>query len=81
MGEDIGELKMYHMPIKSWVQHVHMPHWHNADVKMHNMFRDERFWAIFAIIVIMALLITLAIVAGQGAGTSPDFTPIYPYYP
>ena len=48
---------------------------------MHNMLRDERFWAIFAIVVIMALLITLAIVAGKGSGVGPEYTPIYPYYP
>ncbi len=72
---------MYRIPLKSWVQHVHMPNRHNMAVKMQTLFRDERFWAIFAIVVIMALLITLAIVAGRGTGTSPDFTPIYPYYP
>ncbi len=72
---------MYHIPLKSWVHHTHMPHRHNMAVKMQSLFHDERFWAIFAITVIMALLITLAIVAGKGTGASPDFTPIYPYYP
>ncbi len=72
---------MYHIPLKSWMHHTHMPHEHHMGAKMHSLFRDERFWAIFAIVVIMALLITLAIVAGKGTGASPDFTPIYPYYP
>ena len=72
---------MYHIPLKSWMHHAHMPHRHNMSVKMLSLFRDERFWAVFAIVVIMALLIMLAIVAGRGAGASPDFTPIYPYYP
>ena len=72
---------MYHIPLKSRVHHTHMPHRHNMAVKMQSFFRDERFWAIFAIVAIMALLITLAIVAGKGTGASPDFTPIYPYYP
>ena len=72
---------MYHIPLKSWMHHTHMPHRHSMAVKMHTLFRDERFWAIFAIVAIMALLITLAIVAGRGTGASPDFTPIYPYYP
>ena len=72
---------MYHIPLKSWMHHTHMPHRHSMSVKMLSLFRDERFWAVFAIVVIMALLITLAIVAGKGTGASPDFTPIYPYYP
>jgi hypothetical protein len=72
---------MYHIPLKSWMHHTHTPHRHNMGAKMQSLFRDERFWAIFAIVVIMALLITLAIVAGKGTGASPDFTPIYPYYP
>ena len=72
---------MYHVPIKSWAHHMHMPHMHNIGVNMHKMARDERFWAILAIVIIMALLITLAIIAGKGTGTSPNFTPMYPYYP
>lgn len=72
---------MYHIPLKSLVHNVHMPNKHNMAVKMQTLFRDERFWAIFAIVIIMALLITLAIVAGKGTGASPDFTPIYPCFP
>lgn len=72
---------MYHIPLKSWMHHVHAPNLHNAGARFRKLLRDERFWAIFAIVVIMALLITLAIIAGKGTGTSPDFTPMYPYYP
>lgn len=72
---------MYHVPIKSWIHHVHMPKGRNVGIKMHKMVRDERFWAILAIVIIMALLITLAVIAGKGTGTSPNFTPMYPYYP
>jgi len=49
--------------------------------KLQQLLRDERFWAIFAIVVILALLITLAIIAGQGTGGGPQYTPMYPYYP
>ncbi len=72
---------MYHIPLKSLVHRMHMPSRHETGVKMQKLVHDERFWAIVAIVVIMALLITLAIVAGTGTGASPNFTPMYPYYP
>ncbi|HPD47531.1 MAG TPA: hypothetical protein P5279_02795 [Anaerohalosphaeraceae bacterium] len=61
----------------SRITHLHVPGAH----KLQQLLRDERFWAIFAIVVILALLITLAIIAGQGTGGGPQYTPMYPYYP
>ncbi len=68
---------MYETSHKSRTSHIHMPGSH----KIQEVLRDERFWAIFAIVVILALLITLAIIAGRGTGAGPDYTPMYPYYP
>jgi len=68
---------MFGLSQKSGAGHLHMTGSH----KLQQVLRDERFWAIFAIVVILALLVTLAIIAGQGTGGSPDYAPMYPYYP
>jgi hypothetical protein len=56
---------------------IHMPRTN----KTHGILRDERFWAVVAIVLILALLVTLAVIAGRGTGGAPDYTPMYPYYP
>jgi len=72
---------MYETRHKGRATHLHMPGMHELGMKVQHVLRDERFWALFAIVVILALLITLAIIAGRGTGGSPDYSPMYPYYP
>ncbi|MBE0536789.1 MAG: hypothetical protein IH624_14070 [Phycisphaerae bacterium] len=69
---------MYETQQKGHAGHIDA---HGLGSKAQHLLHDERFWAIFAIVVILALLITLAIIAGQGTGGAPDYTPMYPYYP
>jgi hypothetical protein len=42
---------------------------------------SEKFWAIFALVVLMSLVVGLAIWASQTSGPVEELFPIYPYYP
>ena len=73
------------MPMKKWVQGVHihrmhMPNRHDMTLRMEHLMHDPRFWAIAALVVVTAFIITLAVLTSpQGTGVEQSPLPSYPY--
>ena len=77
---------MYHFPMKKLVGTMHMPHGHEAFMRMEHLMRDARFWAIVAVITLMALVITLAVLTDPSETAVPEMPfkyplPVYQLYP
>lgn len=72
---------MYHIPVKNWMHHVHIPKRHDMAIRMDHMLHDERFWAVMGAVILLGLLITLAVLAASSGGQSPVVVPGYPYFP
>ncbi|MBN1436970.1 MAG: hypothetical protein JW936_07835 [Sedimentisphaerales bacterium] len=41
--------------------HMHMPHWHSIMMHLEHLYYDDRFWAVAAVIVLLAVLILLTV--------------------
>ena len=72
---------MYHIPLKNWMNHVHVPKRHDMAVGMGHVFHDERFWAIVGAAILFAILIGLAIIANRTGMEAPDFSPTRTFFP
>ncbi len=72
---------MYHIPVKNWMHHVHIPKRHDMAIRMDHMVHDERFWAVMGAAILLGLLITLAVLAATSGNQLPIVTPGYPYFP
>ncbi len=78
---------MHAVGMKNWIHHMHMPHMHmphrhDMALRVSHMFHDERFWAIFALVALTALIVGFGIWAAmtQGPAEEPFLrTPFSPY--
>ncbi len=70
---------MYTLRLKNHEYHV--PGWHEDVMWVKSLLKNERFWAVIALVALAAVLITLGILAGRGAGTESPFSPVEPFYP
>ena len=43
--------------------HMHMPRWHNVVLYLEHLYYDQRFWAVAAVVVLLAVLILLTVLA------------------
>lgn len=69
------------MTIKNWAHNWHWPSTHSMHDHLVNLMHDGRFWAVLAMIVLLGLFISLAVIFG-GEGNSDLKYPFYnfPYY-
>ena len=72
---------MRQVSVRNWFHHMHMPGGHNIALHTSHIMHSERFWAIFALVVLMSLVVGLAIWASLTGGPVEEPFPIYPYYP
>ena len=72
---------MHTYKLKHWSHEIHVPGVHDYGVWMRQVVRSERFWAITALVVLVGILITLAIIAGQGGLGGPRTTMPEEFYP
>ncbi len=72
---------MYHIPVKNWMHHVHIPRRHDMVIRMDHMVHDERFWAVMGAAILLGVLITLAVLAATSGNQPPIVTPGYPFFP
>ena len=70
---------MYSLRLKR--HEFHIPDWHDDIMWAKRLMKNERFWAVVALVALAAILITLGILAGRGGGTETPFSPTTPYYP
>lgn len=65
---------------KKWMEHgphIHVMGFQNVRTHMHDMVHDSRFWAVLALALFCALVLTLAFL---GTSSTTDVTPtLYPY--
>ena len=67
-----------HMHTPGWV-HPHKPDWHTMGTHLGHLVRDPRFWAGFALAVLLGLMVLAMVLTESSRGTA--MTPIYPIYP
>ncbi len=72
---------MYHIPLKNWMHHVHIPKRHDMVIRMSHVVHDERFRAVMGAAILPGLLITQAVLAATSGNQGPIVTPGYPYFP
>lgn len=72
---------MYHIPVKNWMHHVHIPKRHDMAMRMGHVVHDERFWAIMGAAILLGLLITLAVLTATSGNQGPIVNPMYPFFP
>ncbi len=67
--------------MRNWVHHIHMPNRHDITLRASHMFHDERFWAIFALAVLAALVVGFGIWAAMTQGPAEGPFPRTPFSP
>ena len=75
---------MHTLKLKHISHEFHYPDVHEASAWMRHVLSSEFFWAVFALVVLIGILVTLAILASTGRIQAPDVPvgqPYYPYFP
>ena len=67
--------------VKDMAHSIHMPHVHGMGGKMSHLVHDQRFWAVLAMVLITAFVITLAVLTRNQSGMNLNPMPLQPYYP
>ncbi|AQT68604.1 hypothetical protein STSP2_01772 [Anaerohalosphaera lusitana] len=71
---------MYSVSLKNMMHKAHLPHGHDIAVKTGHLLHDQRFWAIIALIAVMAFIVVLAILI-EPTATEVESPPLIPSYP
>jgi len=72
---------MHTYKLKHLSHEIHVPGCHDCGVWIKRVVKSERFWAITALVVLVAILITLAIIAQRGGLEGPATTTLEEFYP
>lgn len=75
---------MHTLKIKHISHEFHYPDVHESAAWMKRVLSSEFFWAVFALVVLIGILVTLAILASMGKLQTPEVPvgqPYYPYFP
>lgn len=72
---------MYHIPVKNWMHHLHIPKRGDVAIRLDHIVHDERFWAIVGAAILLGVLITLAVLTTTSESPPPIVTPMYPFMP
>ena len=72
---------MFDIHLKNRIKHMHMSNVHRAMHRMNIMIHDERFWAIVALIALLAAVITLAFLIKPSRLWEQSRPVGYPYFP
>jgi len=71
---------MYRLHLTERFHHMHMPRTHDIILRLDHLVRDSRFWLSLALLVLLALIITLAILTGPTQNLQPGPIPPYPLF-
>lgn len=72
---------MHTLKLKHISHEFHYPDFHESTLWMKHVLSSEFFWAVFALIVLVGILVSLAILASSGDMGGADFPVGQPYYP
>jgi hypothetical protein len=75
---------MHTLKLKHISHEFHYPDFHESAMWVRHVLSSEFFWAVFALVVLIGILVTLAILASTGDFQTPETpfrTPYYPYFP
>lgn len=75
---------MHTLKVKHITHEFHYPDVHESAAWMRHALSSEFFWAVFALVVLIGILVTLAVLAGTGNFQTPEVPigqPYYPYFP
>jgi hypothetical protein len=75
---------MHTLKVKHISHDFHYPDVHESAAWMRHVLSSEFFWAVFALVVLIGILVTLAILASTGNLQAPEVPigqPYYPYFP
>ena len=71
---------MYRLKLRPDSSHMFMEHRHGMLLKAEQLVHDSRFWAVVALIAVLAVLIGLAIWAGMAGDGGTELRPVSPFY-
>jgi hypothetical protein len=77
-------MKMHTLKLKHFTHEFHYPDFHEMAAMVRHAMSSEYFWAVFALVVLVGILVSLAILASTGEAVVPDIPvrqPYYPYFP
>ena len=72
---------MHTLKLKHISHEFSYPDFHEFTAQIRHALSSEFFWAVFALVVLIGVMITLAIFTSTGAIQAPDAFPDVPYYP
>jgi len=72
---------MHTLKLKHFSHDIHYPDRHECGAWMRHTLSSEFFWAVFALVVLIGILVTLAILASRGDFQAPEVPIGQPYYP
>jgi hypothetical protein len=72
---------MHTLKLKHISHEFHYPNIHESMARISHALSSESFWAVFALVVLIGMLIMFAIFVGTGVVQAPEITPGTPYYP
>jgi hypothetical protein len=74
---------MHTLKLKHISHEFNYPDVHESLARIRHALSSEFFWAVFALIVLMGVLVMFAIFAGTGVAHAPDVSniPYYPFFP
>jgi hypothetical protein len=75
---------MHTLKLKHITHEFHYPDLHESTMWMKHVLSSEFFWAVFALVVLVAIMVTLAILATSGSMKAievPMGQPYYPFFP
>jgi hypothetical protein len=72
---------MHTLKLRHVAHEFHYPDVHEYMTKINHVISSEFFWAVFALVALMGILIMLAVFAGTGAIEYPEALPDMPLFP
>lgn len=73
---------MFDLHLKDRLKHKHMPEIHHTVQMINHLIRDERFWAVVALILLITAIFIMVLVLGPTRISDRQPWPVgYPFFP
>jgi hypothetical protein len=71
---------MYHLSIKNWLEHAHVPHRRDIALLMAHIAHDDRFWALLWTLVLLGMIVGLTLLIRALSQHQMQFEPYEPLF-